>query len=158
MKEFPRVPLILLHRLLCSSQLDPPLSTPAQAIQHGRRELTIQSLAEMGFSESQAEMVYEAANKHRCRYDMPALTALFSLGLNPGSVLKVLEKCPELYSLKEAQLQQRVMNLRKLGLLEGEQLILFIYCFILLHSKYLHFGCLNKIRIYFNFLSCYCYY
>ncbi|XP_060761289.1 transcription termination factor 4, mitochondrial isoform X2 [Neoarius graeffei] len=118
-KELPRVPLILLHRPLCSSQLDPPISTPAQTVQHGRRELAIQSLAEMGFSENQAEMVYEAATKHRCKYDMPALAVLFSLGLNPGSVLKILEKCPELYSLKEAQLQQRVMNLRKLGLLEG---------------------------------------
>lgn len=79
----------------------------------------MQSLTEMGFSESQAEMVYEAADKNRCKHDTPVLTVLFGLGLNPGSVLKVLEKCPELYSLKETQLQQRVMNLRKLGLLEG---------------------------------------
>ncbi|XP_026781398.3 transcription termination factor 4, mitochondrial [Pangasianodon hypophthalmus] len=117
-KELPRVPLILLHRPLCSSQLVPPLSpgsSPAQTVQHGRRELTIQSLAEMGFSESQAEMVYEAANKTRCKHDVPVLTVLFSLGLN----LEILEKCPELYSLNEAQLQQRVLNLRKLGLLEG---------------------------------------
>ncbi|KAF4076597.1 hypothetical protein AMELA_G00216910 [Ameiurus melas] len=115
-KELPRLPLILLHRPLCSSQLVPPLSTPAQSV---RRELTMQSLTEMGFSESQAEMVYEAANKNRCKHDTPVLTVLFGLGLTPGSVLKVLEKCPELYSLKETQLQQRVMNLRKLGLLEG---------------------------------------
>lgn len=133
-KELPKVPLILLHRPLCSSQLVPPLSTPAQSVQRGRRELTVQSLTEMGFSESQAEMVYEAADKNRCKHDTPVLTVLFGLGLNPGSVLKVLEKCPELYSLKETQLQQRVMNLRKLGLLEGEQLLLLftsLFYFIL---------------------------
>ncbi|MCJ8745021.1 hypothetical protein PDJAM_G00125470 [Pangasius djambal] len=118
-KDLPRAPLFLLHRPLCSSQLVPPLSTPAQTVQHGRRELNIPSLAEMGFSESQAAMVYEAASKNHCKHGVPALTVLFSLGLNPGSVLKTLEKCPELYSLKEAQLQQRVLNLRKLGLLEG---------------------------------------
>ncbi|TSU88989.1 Transcription termination factor 4, mitochondrial [Bagarius yarrelli] len=79
----------------------------------------MQSLAEMGFSESEAEMVYEAARKYRWKHDVPALTVLFSLGLNPESVLKILEKCPELYSFKEAQLQQRVVNLRKVGLIEG---------------------------------------
>lgn len=78
----------------------------------------------MGFSESQAEVVYEAANKNRCKHDVPALSVLFGLGLNPGTVVKILEKCPELYSLKEAQLQQRVVNLRKLGLLEGEPSVL----------------------------------
>ncbi|XP_058273828.1 transcription termination factor 4, mitochondrial [Hemibagrus wyckioides] len=118
-KELTRAPLFLLHRPFCSSQLVPPLPTPAQTIQPGRRELTIQSLAEMGFSESQAQLVYEAANKNRCKHDVPVLSVLFSLGLNPDSVLKILEKCPELYSLKEAQLQQRALNLRKLGLLEG---------------------------------------
>lgn len=122
-----RVPtFFLLHRPLCSSQLDPPQSTSALTVQHDRRELIMQSLAEMGFSESQAKMVYEAANKTRCKHDLPVLTVLFSLGLNPDTVLKILEKCPELYSHKEAQLQQRVMNLRKLGLLEGEQLLLLL--------------------------------
>ncbi|KAI5615328.1 transcription termination factor 4, mitochondrial [Silurus asotus] len=82
----------------------------------------------MGFSEKQAVMVYDAANKNRCKHDLPVLTVLFSLGLNPGTVLKVLEKCPELYSLKEAQLQQRVLNLRKLGLLEGSlQRVISLY-------------------------------
>ncbi|XP_060727709.1 transcription termination factor 4, mitochondrial [Tachysurus vachellii] len=118
-KELARAPLFLLHRPFCSSQLVPPLSTPAQTVPQGRTELTIQSLAEIGFSESQAQLVYEAASKNRCKHDVPVLTVLFSLGLNPSSVMKILEKCPELYSLKESQLQQRVMNLRKLGLLEG---------------------------------------
>ncbi|KAF7692599.1 hypothetical protein HF521_010209 [Silurus meridionalis] len=127
-KELPRVPLFFLLRPLCSSQPVPPLSTPAQTIQPGRKEITLQSLAEMGFSEKQAVMVYEAANKNRCKHDLPVLTVLFSLGLNPGTVLKVLEKCPELYSLKEAQLQQRVLNLRKLGLLEGSlQRVISLY-------------------------------
>ncbi|CAG07690.1 unnamed protein product [Tetraodon nigroviridis] len=39
--------------------------------------------------------------------------------LSLASVLKVIEKCPELYTVKEAQLQQRITNLRKLGLVEG---------------------------------------
>lgn len=74
-------------------------------------------------------MAYEAAGKNRCRHDVPALTVLLSLGLNPDSVLKILEKCPELYSLKEAQLQQRVTNLRKLGLPEGEFLFSVLFDF-----------------------------
>ncbi|XP_053342839.1 transcription termination factor 4, mitochondrial isoform X1 [Clarias gariepinus] len=110
-KVLHRVPLIILQRPFCSSEAVPP--------QKGRRELTMESLSEMGFSESQAEMVYEAANKVRYKHGLAALTMLFGLGLNPASVLKILEKCPELYSLKEAQLQQRVLNLRKIGLVEG---------------------------------------
>lgn len=99
----------------------------------------MESLSEMGFSESQAEMVYEAANKVRYKHGLAALTMLFGLGLNPASVLKILEKCPELYSLKEAQLQQRVLNLRKIGLVEGEQLLISTYCFSLLYTKCLSF-------------------
>ncbi|XP_062843738.1 transcription termination factor 4, mitochondrial [Trichomycterus rosablanca] len=94
-------------------------SSSQQSIQNHERKLTKQSLADMGFSESQAEVVYEGATKHRCKGDLPVLMALFSLGLNAGSVLKILEKCPALYSVTTAQLQQRITNLRKLGLLEG---------------------------------------
>jgi len=57
------------------------------------------------------------------RHALSTLTALFVLGLNPSSVLKVLEKCPELYTINESQLQQRIGNLRKLGLVEGELMI-----------------------------------
>lgn len=90
-------------------------------------ELSLHSLADMGFSETQAECIYDAVSKIRggsaARHALSALTALFVLGLNPSSVLKVLEKCPELYNVKESQLQQRTANLRKLGLVEGEIMI-----------------------------------
>lgn len=87
-------------------------------------ELSPRSLADMGFTETQAEHVYDAVSKIKggsaAKHALSSLTALFVLGLNPSSVLKVLEKCPALYTVKESQLQQRVGNLRKLGLIEGE--------------------------------------
>lgn len=80
----------------------------------------------MGFTETQAEHVYDAVSRVRggsaAKHALSTLTALFVLGLNPSSVLKVLEKCPELYTVKESQLQQRIGNLRKLGLVEGESI------------------------------------
>ncbi|TNN36441.1 Transcription termination factor 4, mitochondrial [Liparis tanakae] len=85
--------------------------------------LSLHSLVEMGFTDSQAERISEATSSPRgggvARRAPATLAALFVLGLNPSSVLKVLEKCPELYSVSESQLQQRVTNLRKLGLVEG---------------------------------------
>lgn len=82
----------------------------------------------MGFTETQAEHVYDTVSKIKggsaAKHALSTLTALFVLGLNPSSVLKVLEKCPALYTVKEAQLQQRIGNLRKLGLIEGE---LFVF-------------------------------
>lgn len=83
----------------------------------------------MGFTETQAERIYDAVSKVRgesaAKHALSTLTALFVLGLNPSSVLKVLEKCPELYAVKELQLQQRIGNLRKLGFVEGE-IIVFV--------------------------------
>lgn len=77
----------------------------------------------MGFTDTQAEQVYETVTKgrggHTDDYALATLTALFVLGLNPSTVLKVLEKCPELYKVKGTQFQQRITNLRKVGLLEG---------------------------------------
>uniref|UniRef100_A0A3B1II46 Mitochondrial transcription termination factor 4 n=1 Tax=Astyanax mexicanus TaxID=7994 RepID=A0A3B1II46_ASTMX len=105
--------LVGIPRLFCSA---PP---PPKAVQHPEPELTMRALAEMGFSETQAEVVYEVAKKKRCKHQVPILTSLFVLGFNPDSMLKVLEKCPDLYVVKESQLQQRIANLRKLGLLEG---------------------------------------
>ncbi|KAI4888169.1 hypothetical protein NFI96_014754 [Prochilodus magdalenae] len=101
-------------RVLCST-----LSPPPQVIKRPGKMLTLRSLAEMGFSEPQAEMVYDGAKKNRCKNEAPILAGLLALGLNPTSVVKILEKCPELYTVKESQLQQRIANLRKLGLLEG---------------------------------------
>ncbi|KAL6467863.1 hypothetical protein MHYP_G00235400 [Metynnis hypsauchen] len=112
-KESDTAALVGFCRALCSTPL------PPQVIKHPGKELTMRSLAEMGFSETQAEMVYDGAKKNRCKHDAPILVGLFALGLNPTSVVKILEKCPELYAVKGSQLQQRITNLRKLGLLEG---------------------------------------
>lgn len=101
---------------------------PVQKIQgldlpSSKSELSWSSVAEMGFTESQVEHICAVVSELRGRnpkHALSTLTALFVLGLNAASVLKVLEKCPELYTVKEAQLQQRITNLRKLGFVEGE--------------------------------------
>ncbi|XP_003438221.1 transcription termination factor 4, mitochondrial [Oreochromis niloticus] len=99
-----------------NQDLNPPSGIPVT-------ELSLRSFIDMGFTESQAEQIYESlANVRRgdsAKHILPTLTALFVLGLNPSSVKKCLEKCPELYTIKEAQLQQRISNLRKMGLVEG---------------------------------------
>ncbi|XP_022610913.1 transcription termination factor 4, mitochondrial-like [Seriola dumerili] len=86
-------------------------------------ELSLQSLVDMGFTDTQAEQIYEAVCKVRggstAKHALSTLAALFVLGLSPSSVLKLLQKCPQLYTVKESQLQQRIENLRKLGLVEG---------------------------------------
>ncbi|XP_055007727.1 transcription termination factor 4, mitochondrial isoform X2 [Boleophthalmus pectinirostris] len=86
-------------------------------------QISVRGLLDMGFTDTQAEHIYETVGKSRgestAKHTLSTLSALIVLGLNPTSVLKLLEKCPELYSIKEAQLQQRISNLRKLGLLEG---------------------------------------
>ncbi|XP_053293101.1 transcription termination factor 4, mitochondrial [Pleuronectes platessa] len=138
-------------RASSSSLLSPPLTSrcllqprpglfcstssrsPMQSSQHNHpvspvsetpvTELSPQSLADMGFTGTQAEQMLETASKARggraARHALSTLTALLALGLNPSSVLKLLQKCPEVCSVKESQLQQRVGNLRKLGLVEG---------------------------------------
>lgn len=82
------------------------------------------SLLDMGFTISQAECIYETTGKNKggttAKYTLSTLSALIVLGLNPSSVLKLIEKCPELYTVKESQLLQRIGNLRKLGLVEGK--------------------------------------
>ncbi|XP_023261166.1 transcription termination factor 4, mitochondrial [Seriola lalandi dorsalis] len=86
-------------------------------------ELSLQSLVDMGFTDTQAKQIYEAVCKVRggsaAKHALSTLAALFVLGLSPSSVLKLLQKCPQLYTVKESQLQQRIENLRKLGLVEG---------------------------------------
>ncbi|KAK7163564.1 hypothetical protein R3I93_007574 [Phoxinus phoxinus] len=82
-------------------------------------QLTLSSLLEIGFSETQAEEMHEGATKSRGKHVPSVLTALLLLGLNPSSILKVMQKCPEVYSLKGADLKQRINHLRKMGLLEG---------------------------------------
>ncbi|XP_038817859.1 transcription termination factor 4, mitochondrial [Salvelinus namaycush] len=113
-------------RLLCSthnqtSTLHQHTDLSQLQLQPGR-ELSIRALLDMGFTDTQADQLLEAATKGRggqSEYACSTLMALFVLGLNPSSVLKVLEKCPELFYVKGTQLQQRMDNLRRLGLLEG---------------------------------------
>ncbi|KAI9522285.1 hypothetical protein NQZ68_037765 [Dissostichus eleginoides] len=122
-------PLCAGGRLLCSSTSQGTLQSP----QHTHEphplsrqlvtELSLPSLVDMGFTDSQAEQIYDASSKLRrtsaSKHALSTLTAMFVLGLNPSSVLKILEKCPELYTINELQLQQRIGNMRKLGLVEG---------------------------------------
>ncbi|KAM3865875.1 transcription termination factor 4, mitochondrial [Diretmus argenteus] len=119
-------PLSMGCRSLCSStsmqsqQHDPePSPLPSQPVP----ELSLNSLLAMGFTETQAEQMYEAASKARGRsaekHTLSTLAALFVLGLNASSVLKLLEKCPELHHVKDSEIHQRVGNLRKLGFVEG---------------------------------------
>uniref|UniRef100_A0A4W5KI75 Mitochondrial transcription termination factor 4 n=1 Tax=Hucho hucho TaxID=62062 RepID=A0A4W5KI75_9TELE len=111
-------------RLLCSTHnqtLHQHTDLSQLQLQPGR-ELSIQALLDMGFTDTQADQLLEAATKGRggqSEHASSTLMALFVLGLNPSSVLKVLEKCPELFYVKGTQLQQRMDNLRRLGLLEG---------------------------------------
>lgn len=119
-------------------------------------ELSLRSLVGMGFTETQAEQIYDAVSKARggraSKHALSTLSVLFVLGLNPSSVLKLLEKCPELYTVKETQLQQRIDNLRKLGLVEGEAIVFMqpSYCNIinaLLQWKYFILRVLNFNRV-----------
>lgn len=113
-------------RLLCHPtsrhSLQPVQTGQGLDLLSSQSELALSSVVEMGFTDSQAEQIcalsrFRGSNP---KHALSTLTALFVLGLNPASVLKVIEKCPELYTVKEAQLQQRITNLRKLGLVEGE--------------------------------------
>uniref|UniRef100_A0AAQ4QKV6 Mitochondrial transcription termination factor 4 n=1 Tax=Gasterosteus aculeatus aculeatus TaxID=481459 RepID=A0AAQ4QKV6_GASAC len=122
----PLQPLRTGCRSLCSSQNTNRASHQSHGLrlQPGDPELSLLSLLDMGFTDSQAQRIYEDTSKLRggsaaCKHALSTLTALFVLGLNPSSVLKLLEKCPELYTVRESLLQQRIGNLRKLGLVEG---------------------------------------
>uniref|UniRef100_UPI0037E88E20 transcription termination factor 4, mitochondrial n=1 Tax=Semicossyphus pulcher TaxID=241346 RepID=UPI0037E88E20 len=123
-------PLCIRCRLLCSSTSQSTLQSTQQNLNElnplSRKpvtELSLHSLLDMGFTDTQAEQIHDVVSKIRggsaAKHALSTLTALFVLGLNPSSVLKLLEKCPELFSVKESLLQQRISNLRKLGLVEG---------------------------------------
>lgn len=117
-------------RSLCSSsdytrpQSNPRSHEAPQWSSKPGTELSPRSLVDMGFTDSQAEEIHQSVCSIRgegaARNALSTLTTLFVLGLNSSSVLKVLNKCPELYAVKERQLHQRISNLRKLGLLEGQ--------------------------------------
>ncbi|XP_029931045.1 transcription termination factor 4, mitochondrial [Myripristis murdjan] len=116
-------------RLLCSSTGQSPLQSaphnhkPAAFPRQPVTELSRCALLDMGFTDIQAEEVYETVSKAKganaSKHALSTLTALFVLGLNPSTVLKMLQKSPELYGVKDSQLHQRIGNLRKLGLVEG---------------------------------------
>ncbi|XP_076600398.1 transcription termination factor 4, mitochondrial isoform X1 [Chaetodon auriga] len=122
-------PLCIGCRSMCSSTSQSTLHSTHHSHELSRLSgtpdtgLSVCSLVEMGFTDTQAEQIYEDVSKIRggsaATHALSTLTALFVLGLNPSSVLKLLNKCPELYTVKESQIQQRIANLRKLGLGEG---------------------------------------
>lgn len=78
----------------------------------------------MGFTEYQAEQLYDSVSRMKggnaAKHVLSTLSVLFVLGLNPTTVHKLLDKCPELYTVKDVQLQQRITQLRHLGFVEGE--------------------------------------
>lgn len=112
----------------------------------------------MGFTETQAEHVHDTVSRVRggsvAKRAPSTLTALFVLGLNPSSVLKVLEKCPDLYAVKESQLQQRIGNLRKLGLVEGGIMLLLCNTVNQSTSKHCLNGSAHQSLVFFFFGPC----
>ncbi|XP_068196922.1 transcription termination factor 4, mitochondrial [Antennarius striatus] len=116
------------RRLLCSSDSESVLQSPRHDPELGlcgkpETEFSLRSLVDLRFTDTQAQCVYAAVSKlkqgNNASHVLSTLTTLFDLGLNPSSVLKILDKCPELYTVKESQLKQCIGNLRKLGLVEG---------------------------------------
>ncbi|XP_041660264.1 transcription termination factor 4, mitochondrial [Cheilinus undulatus] len=123
-------PLSIRCSLFCSSRSQDTLQSTQHSLsvltpssRKQTTELSFHSLLDMGFTDIQAEQICDTVSKIRggsaARHALSTLTTLLVFGLNPSSVLKLLEKCPELYTLKESMLQQRIDNLRKLGLVEG---------------------------------------
>ncbi|XP_047224830.1 transcription termination factor 4, mitochondrial [Girardinichthys multiradiatus] len=115
-------PLCLSCRLFCfaSDRTSSPLPQHNHSLSP---DLSLRSLLDMGFTESQARQICDSVFREKganaAKHVLSTLTVLFVLGLNPTSVLKLLDKCPELCTVKETQLQQRINHLRKLGLVEG---------------------------------------
>lgn len=110
------------HMPFCSTQQGPHQANPSrsgQVTHTPANQLTLCSLLDMGFSETQAKEMHEGATKSRGKHFPSVLTALLLLGFNPSSILKIMQKCPEVYSVKGADLQQRIDHLRKMGLVEG---------------------------------------
>ncbi|MBN3296864.1 MTEF4 factor, partial [Amia calva] len=89
------------------------------------------SLMDLGFTETQSVQLLKSVSDRRepvATQRLAMLSAFVAVGLNPSSVLKVLDKCPELHRMKVVQLQQRIDNLRKLGLLEGSLQRVLSHC------------------------------
>ncbi|XP_041849005.1 transcription termination factor 4, mitochondrial [Melanotaenia boesemani] len=113
-------------RLYCSSS-DQMTSQHSSELTPSSRQpvsrLSLPSLIDMGFTDSQAEQIIETVSRvgggGAAKHTLSALTVLFGLGLNSSSVLKMLDKYPEICIVTEKQLMQRISNLRKLGFGEG---------------------------------------
>ncbi|XP_035279050.1 transcription termination factor 4, mitochondrial [Anguilla anguilla] len=114
-------PKVFLFRNLCS--INDHNSEPTAGQRRTGREEMLNSLVDMGFTEAEVEELARrtlgSRPDHTVTQHLSVLTVLVALGFNPSSVLKIMGKCPELYQVKGALLQQRVDNLRKLGLVEG---------------------------------------
>lgn len=86
-----------------------------------RLEQVIKPLLDMGFDQNQVKLLFEL--NPRLESSLPQSLevprSLLFLGLNANSVVKILVKCPKLFKVKEKELQPRVDNLRRLGLVEG---------------------------------------
>ncbi|KAM9845096.1 transcription termination factor 4, mitochondrial [Aulostomus maculatus] len=115
-------PKCLQRKWLCSSSNQNNL-LPSQPSQEPSSLLLLPRIKELGFTDTQAEQIYEYVNKartgravERC---VPTLTTLLVLGLSPSRMMNVLKKCPEIFTIQESLIQQRLSNLRKLGLVEG---------------------------------------
>lgn len=97
--------------------------TPRAYAQRHGAELSLRTLLDLGFTETQAEQISEGAAKSRGRrsvtHDTCTITALLALGLNSSSVVKIFDKCPALYTEKGEVVQQRIQNLWKHGVVEG---------------------------------------
>ncbi|KAM4727500.1 transcription termination factor 4, mitochondrial [Anableps anableps] len=119
----PNLPSLCLScRLFCSPSDQSSSLLPQHKNRHSS-ELSLSSLLDMGFTKSQAEQLYDSVSMvkgaNSAKHVLTTLTVLFILGLNPTTVQKLLDKCPELCMVKETQLQKRINHLRKLGLVEG---------------------------------------
>ncbi|XP_062902282.1 transcription termination factor 4, mitochondrial [Mobula hypostoma] len=82
-------------------------------------ENTVEPLLSLGFTQVQVKKLLDLSSRTAAQVPLkahPVLCLLYSLGLRPGGILKVLEKCPELGRIKDHQLQSRIDNLRKHGL------------------------------------------
>ncbi|KAJ8270180.1 hypothetical protein GJAV_G00111270 [Gymnothorax javanicus] len=114
-------PKVLLFRNLCS-RCDQNLEPTAGQRRESRDEM-LSTLVDMGFAETEAQSLairtLSGRSDHAVTENLAVLSALLGLGFNPSSVLKISELCPELFKVTGALLQQRVDNLRKLGLVEG---------------------------------------
>ncbi|KAL4624733.1 transcription termination factor 4, mitochondrial [Arapaima gigas] len=113
----------LLLRGMCSTPLQENTTQPQQSSLHSPSEDLLQSLLHLGFAEDQArQLFYEGCKGHhgqKVTVHLCGVSTLVMLGLSPANVLRILQKCPDLCRVKGVQIQQRIDNLRNLGLIEG---------------------------------------